>query len=68
METLINTFHHTEAKTRYTQEQLNDIEHRNGTRPEKVTSAERSLIYRIRKQLCGIKGCTCGNFWGARDK
>lgn len=68
MTILINTFHNTKAKTRYTQEQLNDIEHKDATRPGLVTSAERSLIYRIRKQLCGIKDCTCGNFWGARNK
>ena len=66
MTKLINTFHNSEAETSYTQDQLDDIEHRDGTKPWTVTRAERALIYRIRKQLCGIADCTCGNFWGAR--
>lgn len=57
MTILTNNFHHTQVRTKYTPTQLFDIADRH---PSKWTPAECSLVARLRRKLCGIKGCTCG--------
>lgn len=63
---LTNSFHSTQIKTRYTRQQLDGIENKAVCTPETLTGAEKALIRRIQSALCGIEGCTCGNFWGER--
>lgn len=57
MTIMTNQFHNTQVRTRYTPAQLFDIA---GRHPSEWTTAERSLVARLRRKLCGIKGCTCG--------
>lgn len=66
MLTLTNNFHDTEARTRMTRTQMDDIMHKAVCRPHDLTDAEKRKINKIRKSLCGITGCDCGNFWGER--
>lgn len=66
MQTLINNFHGTEAHTRLTAAEMDDIETRSAVRPEAVTAAERATVRRVCNHLCGISGCVCGDFWGRR--
>ena len=44
MQTLINNFHGTEAHTRLTAAEMDDIETRSAVRPEAVTAAERATV------------------------
>ena len=66
MITLTNSFHNSVYRTRLTTTDLDRIEMIAGTRPDRLTASEKSTIRRIRKALCGITGCTCGDFWGRR--
>jgi len=63
MTTLTNTFHQTEAQTRLTEDELDRIAN---THPMNWTAKERATVARLRKKLCGVTGCTCGDVFGAR--
>ena len=65
MITLLNTFHNTLARTRLTRA---DLERIAGTHPAYWTEAERRTVARLRRQLCGIAGCTCGGTFGERER
>ncbi len=63
MKTLRNSYHNTEAKTRLTDDDLARIQ---DTHPAEWTPAERQTVYRLRRKLCGVQGCTCGDTFGSR--
>jgi len=63
MTTIKNDFHKTEARTRYTLPELNNIYH---TEPANRTPAESSLVRRLHDKLCGSPDCTCGGPFGER--
>ena len=50
--TLKNTYHCTEARIRVAE--------------EGETLLSRGTVNRVRRALCGIKGCTCGDALGSR--
>ena len=62
MNVLINTYHNTEYRTKLTNQQLSDLEYRLHT--GQLTTSERRTIQRIKKRLCGIDGCCCGDTFG----
>lgn len=57
---LKNKFHSTQYATRKTSDELDDIQ------PWLLVGAERLLIWRINRALCGMNDCVCGGFWGER--
>jgi hypothetical protein len=62
--TLSNSFHETSYRTRYTREELHRIDDR--IQAGHADEAEKALLRRIRRALCGIAGCTCGDGLGER--
>ena len=64
MYTLTNSFHGTEGKTKYSEEERYKISGRiaQGT----ATEAEKQARRRAHNKLCGSPDCTCGNSWGER--
>lgn len=64
MNTLTNEFHMTEYRTRFSDDELDGIVVRVFTGCG--TQSEKALIRKIRKALCGIEGCTCGDELGRR--
>ena len=61
---LSNDFHGTEYRTKKTREELEAMYGRayQGT----ATDAEKAMLRRIRRALCGTEGCRCGNWLGER--
>lgn len=63
MTTLINSFHGTSARTRLTTDDLESMRRRH---PANWTARERRTVARLRRRLCGVAGCTCGDDFGVR--
>lgn len=64
MTTMTNEFHRTEYQTRKTREELNAIDQKN---PWDWTEAEKSLVRKVRRTLCGAADCKCAeNSFGER--
>jgi len=61
---IINNFHGTTARTKYSPEAREKIEI---MRAEgKALAAEIAAMNRSRNKLCGVSDCCCGNGWGER--
>ena len=59
-----NTFHNTEARSRYSRDELDRaimLWHSSQEESPALRAARR-----LRHKLCGREGCTCGNSWGER--
>ena len=54
--TLTNNFHGTEYTTTKTRGEIDRIL---DTQPDDRTPAQRRWVTRVRRELCGINGCTC---------
>ena len=71
MYTYYNTFHNTEFKTRKSEEELFMLEYSISCRAKEDTpEADRAFARRMRRTLCPShsSGCTCGDFFGRRNK
>lgn len=64
MNTLKNSFHNTSCTTRKSADELDAIALRIAS--GKATAAEKALASRMKKALCGVSGCTCGDEFGRR--
>lgn len=64
MTVLSNDFHNTTYRTLKTRDELEAIYGRvcQGV----ATDAEKALLRKARRALCGVEGCKCGNAWGER--
>ena len=62
--TVANSFHNTRAQTTYSAEARGNVDLK--IHSGKATKAEIQAQHRVWKALCGIKGCTCCDSWGAR--
>lgn len=63
-QTLTNSYHGTEYRTRKTDAEIQALELRiyNGT----ATAADKAWVRKVRAALCGANGCTCGDFIARR--
>ncbi len=68
MNTLTNSFHSTEVKTRLSEASLLEIERVLATADQRSPEykAARRTQRRLEKALCGVEGCTCGDTFGRR--
>ena len=69
MTTLTNSFHGTTVRTQLTRAQMDEIEYLYyGTVEDKLSIGPQDMrtVRRIKRALCGVSGCSCGNFWGER--
>ncbi len=64
MNTFKNSFHNTSYTTRKSAEELDAIAIRLAS--GKATPAEKAFASRMKKTLCGVSGCTCGDEFGRR--
>ena len=64
LNTLTNSFHNTERRTRRTNDEINALEGRIATGT--ATAADRQFVRAARAALCGSPDCTCGDFIGRR--
>ncbi len=64
MNVIKNRFHNTSATTRRSNEELDAIALRIAS--GKATPAEKAFASRMKKTLCGVSGCTCGDEFGRR--
>jgi len=64
MHTYKNSFHGTEVRSRKSPEELDAIRIR--LCAGKATAADRAFERRMRKALCGIADCQCGDDFGIR--
>lgn len=64
MHTYRNSFHNSSAKSTYSPTEL-DRAYEMGKQYGATTDAYRAGL-RLKKKLCGIKGCTCSNWYGER--
>lgn len=64
MNTLYNSFHNTEYRTRKTDSELEAIAYRlySGT----ASKSDRAYVRRVHNALCGADDCTCGDEFGRR--
>lgn len=49
--------------------QAREMRHRIAMQAEaerRLAEAERALIRRLKRALCGVEGCCCSNAWGER--
>ncbi len=65
MTTLTNTFHNTEYRST---KSLDEIDRIVSTNPWNRADAEKAFVHRVRKALCGVDGCTCGDDLGRREQ
>ena len=65
MNTLTNSYHNTEARTKLTDDELEALSYRlyDGT----ATDADRATRRRLHDRLCGSNDCTCGDDFGRRN-
>ncbi len=63
--TIANSFHNTEAKTKYSPEERYRIDERIAM--GQATNAEKQARRRAHDKLCGSPTCTCSNSWGERS-
>lgn len=63
MTLITNNFHDSSYLTRLSANEINKILN---TNPDNRGETARQFIYRCRKALCGISGCTCGGEIGER--
>ncbi len=64
MTTLKNAFHNTEYRSA---KDPDEIERIASTQPWDRTETEKAFVRRVRKALCGVKNCTCGDDLGRRE-
>jgi len=62
METISNVFHNTEYRSRLSRREIERRTYVYGDLPAHVRAWRR----KVKKELCGIDGCTCGNDIGER--
>jgi len=62
---LTNSCHGTSYNSSRSREELMEI-HRKIYQGESVSAADRKALYRVKKALCGVNGCTCGDDLGER--
>lgn len=64
LNTLTNSYHNTEYRTRRSNDDIAALEVRiyDGT----ATAADRQFVRAARAALCGSPNCTCGDFLGRR--
>ena len=65
MMTLRNTFHGTEYSTKKGADELASIDWRLAAGV--ATKADKALERKVRKALCGVKGCLCSGLFGLRE-
>ena len=61
---LINTYHNTMYHTRKSADEVDRIA---STPPRHRTPAEKQFVRRVRRTLCGINNCQCGDDLGQRN-
>lgn len=64
MHTYTNSFHNTTYKSVKNYEELEAIAFR--ILKGKASDAEKALAIRMKKTLCGVKDCKCGDLFGIR--
>jgi hypothetical protein len=60
---VINDFHNTEYRTRKSLEEIRRIL---DTPPWDRAKKDQAWVLKVKRQLCGIESCTCGDSLGAR--
>lgn len=66
MNKLENSFHGTRCWTRKTDEEIERLLEDLACRPWGVSEADKAWARRVRRTLCGVEGCCCGDRIGRR--
>ena len=66
MHTYTNSFHGSEARSRYSREELESMQNSEYLADRDEAKRAKAILDRLWKKLCGIEGCTCGNRYGER--